>query len=226
MREPLRIGKLKIMIYLLLGEDSLAKDQRIAEIKEKTLNTPEALKFDYEVLHADKLDRDILKQALIALPAVAKKRLIVLRTIQKLSPHNKKIILEFLETIDDRIVFILDADDANLKNSFITKVSAKAKVQKFPKGAKQNVFDMTRAMSARDPVEVFTILSELLSDGIHPLQILGGLIWYWGNTRNRMSADRFKKGLLILQEADLNIKRSRLKPEYAIEVLVTKLISL
>ena len=62
------------MHYLLLGENSLAKDQKIAEIKKKLLTSDESLKFDYETLHGTKLDSAVLKKALIALPAVSKKK--------------------------------------------------------------------------------------------------------------------------------------------------------
>ena len=55
------------------------------------------------------------------------------------------------------------------------------------------------------------------------LQLMGGLVWFWGKLKQRISAEKFKKGLLHLQEADLNIKRSRIKAEYALEVLVVKL---
>ena len=81
-------------------------------------------------------------------------------------------------------------------------------------------------MTARNPVEALKILGNLLVEENHPLQIMGGLIWFWGKSRTRLSADQFKKGLMCLQEADLNIKRSRLKPEHTLEVLVVKLSSL
>ena len=42
----------------------------------------------------------------------------------------------------------------------------------------------------------------------------------------KVSGDNFKQGLFILQEADLNIKRSRLDPEHAIETAVVKLTEL
>jgi hypothetical protein len=41
-----------------------------------------------------------------------------------------------------------------------------------------------------------------------------------------MPPAKFEKGLLALGEADLNIKRSRLKPEQALELLVVKLCAL
>ena len=55
---------------------------------------------------------------------------------------------------------------------------------------------------------------------------MGALVWFWGKSQDRMPGERFRKGLLVLQEADVNIKRSRLKPEYAVEVAVIKLMRL
>ncbi len=40
------------MIYLLLGEDSQAKDKKISEIKTALLTQPEAVFFDFESLDA------------------------------------------------------------------------------------------------------------------------------------------------------------------------------
>ena len=85
-----------LMIYFLLGEDRLAKDQKINEIKAACLSSDDALKFDYELLHSIKLDPAVLKKALIALPAVAKKRFILIRAVEKLSAPNKKIITDFI----------------------------------------------------------------------------------------------------------------------------------
>jgi len=122
---------------------------------------------------------------------------------------------------------ILDSDEASPKNSFLKNISSFAKVMRFGSDAvKMNVFDMTRRMENRDSPGALKILEKLMSGGDHPLQIIGGLIWFWGKSKNRLSGDQFKKGLLVLQEADLNIKRSRIKPEYAVEIAVTKLSSL
>lgn len=211
------------MHYLFLGEDSLAKDRKIAEIKKNLHPSNEALKFDYEILHAAKLAPAALKKSLLALPAVAPKRLIVIRAMAKLDSHNKKLILECLATKTLNLVLILDFDEDNPNTSFIKKLIPYVKTSYFRKGIKRNVFDMTKMMSKRNPKEALKILSDLLTSGDHPLQIMGALVWFWGKRQNQLSADRFKKGLLMLKEADVNIKRSRLKPEYALEVVVVKL---
>jgi len=212
------------MVYLLSGEDSLAKDQKIEEIKGKSFPSEEAVKFDFEILHGAKLGSDVLKKSLVALPAIAPHRVVVIRAIQKLNPHNKELILEFIQKKEPQVVLILDDTEGDARNSFIKKLSAHVQVLRFSKGKKQNVFDMTKAMSSGNAAQALKTLHELMEEGTHPLQLMGGLIWYWGKEKNRLSSARFNKGLQQLQEADLNIKRSRLKPDEAMEVLVVSLM--
>lgn len=212
------------MIYFLLGGDRPAKEEKINEIKASCLPSNDALKFDYEFLDGRKLDPTVLKKALIALPAVAKKRLILIRAVEKLTTHNKKIILDFIQAENRHAVLVLDSDELSFKGSFLRDITPVAKVMRFEqRGRKNDIWDVTRAMEGRDPDEALKILNNLLRDGDPPLKIMGGLVWFWGSLKNRVSAEGFKKGLLVLQEADLNIKRSRLKPEYAVEIAVTKL---
>jgi hypothetical protein len=153
--------------------------------------------------------------------------LILIRAVEKLNTQNKKIILDFMQTENPHAVVILDLDGALPQNNFFSTITNSAKAMCFGRGtAKENVFDMTRAMENRNSSDALKILDQLLNEGNHPLQIMGGLVWFWGKSRNRLSGAQFKKGLVVLQEADLNIKRSRLKPEYAVEIAVTKLSSL
>jgi DNA polymerase III delta subunit len=52
---------------------------------------------------------------------------------------------------------------------------------------------------------------------------MGALVWYWGKEGKTLGQERFERGLKALEEADLNIKRSRLNPQYAVEKLVVEL---
>ena len=214
------------MIYLLAGEDLQAKDQKISEIKRKLFSSADNASFDFELLHAPQLDSDSLKKALMALPAISPKRLVVIRSLQKLNAHNKEIVLQFIQSKQETTDLILDTEENNVTEGFLGKIAVYAKVTAFGSQVQENVFDMTRVMSSKNSTQALMILSGLLNHGNHPLQILGGLVWFWGKQKSRLAADRFQKGLRAIQEADLNIKRSRLKPEYAVEVLVVKLCSL
>lgn len=214
------------MIYLFLGPDALAKDKIIAEIKQKALKIQEAYRFDFDILHAHKLDPAELKKTLISLPTIAEKRVVLIRDADKLSTHHQDILLECIEKANNPLILILDSHQEELKGSFFKAVQARAKTQRFSGEAKQSVFDMTNAIGYRKPQDALRIMHELIDQGDHPLQLMGVLVWFWGKSKNRVSKEAFKKGLLDLQEADLNIKRSRVQPEYALEILVTKLSSL
>jgi DNA polymerase III delta subunit len=212
------------MIYLFLGEDTLAKDAKIAELKKNLFPSPEALSFDYELLDAHKLDPENLKKTLLTLPALVKKRLILIRNCHQLKTLHKDLIVRLMEKFLPYAVLILDSNEWEPNDDFLKNLK-NPRVVSFSSARKCNVFDMTKAMESRNETEALKILDQLLGLGLHPLQIMGGLVWWWSKSRVGMPLDRFEKGLVALQETDLNIKRSRLKPEYALEVLVVRLCS-
>ncbi|MFA5088182.1 MAG: hypothetical protein WC552_04020 [Candidatus Omnitrophota bacterium] len=213
------------MTYLLLGQDAEAKDKKIADLQRTTLPSKESLKFDYEVLDGYKLDQDRLEEALSSLPAISSRRLIVVRQAHKLTEYQQKIILEFIKKKINTVVLVLESDELKSNAVFVKDLQPMSEVIDFSRQTPVNVFDMTRAISLGRTQEALKILEELFSLGDHPLQIMGGLVWFWGKSRGKIPKIRFQKGLLALQETDYNIKRSRLKPEYALELLVVKLCS-
>jgi len=213
-------------IYLFTGQETEKKEKEIEKLKAALLKDKDAKQFDYDSLSAHKLNSDTLKQSLDTLPVVGKQRLVLIREVEKLDKHNKDLVLEYAQRKEDYLVLLLDAFKADLKTSFFKKISALAQWKRFDKGYRENAFDMTKAISARQPAQALKILNDVLKHGDHPLQILGALVWFWGKNKPRVSMERFQRGLDELQEADLNIKRSRLKPEYTLEILVVKLCSL
>lgn len=211
------------MTYLLLGEDEQLKQVKISEFKHKYLPSSDALQFDIEILHGTKLDSKTLKKALIALPAVASRRLLIIYSCHKLNAHNKKLIEQFVSSGDDHAVLVLESSQMTFQDAFVKKISSFVKVIGSSVEQKSNVFDMTRAITQRRSPEALKILQGLLLEGIHPLQIMGGVVWAWAKLRERVPQKRFEKGLMALRDADLDIKRSRIKPDYALELLVVKL---
>ncbi len=214
------------MIYLLLGEDQGQKESKIQQLKDKILTSANARHFDYEVLYANKLNSHILQKALKALPGSGLQRLVVIRDCQHLSDDNQEFILQFAALKPEHLTLVLEAARLGSQDSFVKGLKSFVKIVESSTVEKENVFDMTRAMTMHRPAEALKILSTLLAEGVHPLQIMGGLVWFWGKSRPQLMAEKFEKGLLLLQEADLNIKRSRLPPDYAMEVIVVKLCNL
>jgi len=212
------------MTYLVFGPDAAQKETKIAELKKKHLAEREALSFDYDVFDGRKMDPQILRQALLALPVFSPKRFILVRESHKLSEHNRKVIMDFLASgRQDHLVFVLEAEGFKGRDSFFAALKTHAQLIEAALPRAANVFDVTRAMSRHQPSQALKILHGLLSDGQHPLQLLGGLIWFWKEQKRVLSKDVFEDGLRAFQETDLNIKRSRLYPDYALEVLIVRL---
>jgi len=214
------------MIYLILGNNIALKQQKINEIKAKYLTQDDAIHFDFEQLYGDKLPADDLKKALLNLPAVSKKRVVIVKNIEKLKADHQRIIEAYVVEKERPAALILDSDQSDLKSAFVSDLKRVAQVTVAEEGVKLNAFDLTNALERRQPVNALKNLSQLIEEGSHPLQLMGMLIWFWGKMKGKMSRGQFQKGLELLQEADLNIKRSRLEPEHAVEKLVVSLAAL
>jgi len=214
------------MTYLLLGEDEPKKNDRIETLKGQALRTPEARSFDGEIFYAAKLDPHDLRRSLLSLPAVAPQRFVLIHTCHKLTPRNKDVLLDFLKEEQDHVFLVLESSGWGPGDAFVKKLRPFVTIESFETAVPSNVFDMTRLISRGRSAEALKLLFDLFGEGQHPLQIMGALVWFWGKQRARLDRKRFERGLRTLQEADLNIKRSRVKPDHAVEFAVVKLSAL
>ncbi len=214
------------MIYLVCGLDSQTKDKRIADLKNKIFPSNKNITLDFEVLSASKLPLQNLKRAMTTLPVLAEKRFILIRQAEQLQTEHRQLIADLLEKTKDFLILLLDLEDAkaaeNLKKQFVSSLE----ILYFEKGLKRNIFDFTRCIVQNKKCEALKQLSEFIDDGVHPLKIMPTIVWEWKKNKERLGSLRFQEGLLALQQADLNIKRSRLSSRQALEVLVVKLCSL
>lgn len=211
------------MIYLLVGQDNPAKEQKIAEIKARAFPSPESLSFDYQILHGHRLNNEELQEALMALPAVASSRVVLIRQADELAATQKAIVVDLEKKAEGKLIVILEAEGLDKKDAFFTKFAHAVKALSFSPKLRHNVFDLMRVISAHRKAEALEMLDGLLKDGDHPLQIIAGMFWKWKNDRKQIPSLKFQEGLLAFKQADFNIKRSQLKPEHALEVLVVRL---
>ncbi len=214
------------MIYLFLGDGMAAKDAKINEIKLKLFNnSQDALAFDFDNFDAKELSADHLKKALLSLPVIAPKRLIVVRQIHKLKAADIAVLMAFCKNPSAYCDVILESLEKSLKGD-LQDLPMHAKGTVFGSQEGPGVFDMTRLMSARRTADALKMLDGFYQRNTHPLQIMGALVWYWGKEGRAFGKEKFERGLKALEEADLNVKRSRLNPEYAVEKLVVELVEL
>jgi len=131
----------------------------------------------------------------------------------------------FLKHPADHVDVVLESSEDALKGD-LKDAAALCAATVFGFGPRSNVFDMTKLMSAGRAKDALNMLNGFYTDGTHPLAIMGGLVWYWGKEGRALPKEKFERGLKSLEEADLNIKRSRLEPEYAVEKVVVELTGL
>lgn len=209
-------------IYLFIGEDNVSKDRKIAILKKENLED-NSYNFDYELLHADLLDPVKLKELLNSFPTRSKKKVIIIRSADKLSLPNKKILLSYVKSMRQDTVLVLDTNKSEIKDAFFQEFSRFAKVFNFASRPALNVFDLGRMVVEKKSKEALMCLSRLLKNGEEQTKVLGVIGWQWRKLRSRMVEQEFIRGLELLQEADFAIKRSRLKGNLALELLVVKL---
>jgi len=214
------------MVYLFVGIDEISKERKIRRIKQENFKGKEC-SFDYELFYADNLDRLRLTDSLNRLPLQAEKRVIVIKQIEKLSPINRKILLSFIKKPHNYNLLILDTEISDLNNNtFVLEVARCAKIFSFKKERVLTVFDLADTIIKKNTAGALRILSRLISKGEKPHRLLGGLSWKWNKLERSIMHEEFNKGLELFLETDINIKLGRLKPNFALELLVIKLCDL
>ncbi len=209
---------------LILGPDVPLRDKALRVLKARFLKTPEALKFDLNYLDAQDLAFQDLKAALLTLPAVAERRVVFVSRAEKLDEQQ----LELIEQVIDRdalgCVIVLEAAQWDKRVPARKRLAAKLEVSGGE--PKLTAFDLFRDLP-RDRAGMLARLGELLEDEAVE-NILGALRWWWCHEMKRsIAAVKYKKGLLVIQEADQRIKLSGLlSREQSIEVALVKLSSL
>jgi len=210
------------MVYLFLGIDEISKERKIQQLKKEFLKNNQEV-FDYERLYAKELTPAKLKESLNRIPLAAKKRLIFIRDIDKLSAKSRETIQSQIKKRDSQFILILDTQITQLKDPFLRKIANSSKVLHFGRRKILNTFDLADAIKRRNASEALKIFSVLYKKGEHPTRILGGLVWSWRNMRRLLKKEAFSEGIELFLQTDTNIKFSKLRPEIAMEMLIVRL---
>jgi hypothetical protein len=210
------------MHHLILGgQDISLRDKLLRELKTKFLKHPDALKFDLTMLDGQGLDFNDLKAALLTAPAIAERRIILISRSEKLNDRNLELIDHVISDPAQPCVLVLEAAAWDRRSVLRKGIADKVKVS----GGKDKkvIFNLLDGLPY-DPSGVLTGLQDFLeNDAVE--NILGGIRWWWvDKAKGKVSAKKYKKGLLEIQEADERIKLSGLLPrEQTVEVLLVKL---
>lgn len=209
------------MIYLFIGEDFLAKQERISSLK-KELFPADTESFNYDSFYAKELTLPLLKELLSRLPVSAKQRLLVIKDVLKLKPDIQEYLLSRLKDLPQNITLILDVSIAAAESGrFMSALLKAAKVINFRNKPEINAFDLGRAIERKSAAAALNILADLLANGERPERILGALRYQLVRPVVRSGESRNKIRLLL--ETDNNLKTGRIKGSFALEALVVRL---
>lgn len=211
------------MIYLFLGQDSLAKDIQLSRLRQESI-AKETEQFNLDVLYARELSLKDLQEKLSRLPVNNRYRLVAVKNAQELKEESREFILKYCQSPYKQIILILDIDGQAKTDGFIKGLSKYARVCRFKETKRLDAFSLSRQIQLGRPDYALRVLNQILKEGDRPERILGGLRYFY--ERGVASPLQVKKGLKSLVNCDIEIKTGRLKPAFALEKLVIYLCGL
>jgi len=211
------------MVYLFIGQDSPAKDAAIKRLKEEFL--PKKLEdFNLDVLYAQGLSLKDLQERLISIPVKSSKRIVLIRNAEDLHRPLDSFIIEWAGRQNKNIVLALDISKEAKKAQLVRSISSQAKVTRFKEEIPVNTFSLSRQIESRQTGVALKTLSRLIGEGERPERILGGL--RYSLEARTMDSAGLRRRLKLLLNCDIEIKRGKLKPVFALEKLVVNLCAL
>lgn len=208
------------MVYLFIGDDEVAKKEKVEAVKAKFLN-PKNRDFNYNLLFANDLNLKSLQEILRSFPVNAQKRIVIIKEALNLNNKIKDFLLTYAKNFPPGIILILDIPHFDNKDNFLKKMLQISKVLRFGESSSVDTFKLCDALDKRNIVLALKILHNLLKSGEKPERILGGLRYRWEH--GYLSAQEKIKRLNLLLNSDIEIKKGRLKPEYSLEKLCINL---
>ncbi|MFH0791127.1 MAG: hypothetical protein V2A64_05795 [Candidatus Omnitrophota bacterium] len=211
------------MVYLFIGEDSSAKNVKLAEIKKEFL--PRGVEdFNLDILYSRELNLKKFQERLLVLPVYAKKRIIIIKETEYLKEDIKQFITEYVKKPAPEIILILDAGRNNPRDEFLNSIIKYARLYRFKETVRVNTFDLSREITFKRAANALRVLNTLLKDGEKPERILGGLRYLYEKTACTPLETKKRLGLLV--DCDSDIKTGRLRSDFALERLILRLCSL
>ncbi|MDO8489433.1 MAG: hypothetical protein Q7S42_04915 [Candidatus Omnitrophota bacterium] len=208
------------MVYLLIGQDILAKEIQLKKIKQEFLSK-ELQDFNLDTLYAKEITLRDIQERLLAIPLKSAKRIIVIKEAHSLDKESCDFLLAYSKKPHKQLVLVFDFQQYDYKDEFIKGISMRASVMRFKETVNPDTFVLNKQIELRRTDFALRILDQLLKNGEVPERILGGLRYAW--EKQDMAALGTKRKLKLLLNCDIEIKTGRLKPAFALEKLVVSL---
>lgn len=209
------------MVYLFLGQDPVSKDQHLKSLRTKFLpSSGTGTHFNYERLHAADVSLKEFQEKLLCLPVGNPVRLIELASADQAKKELKEFLVSYAGKPYRHVVLVIDSDQVDRKDPFLTALMRKAQVVKFKESKEADTFVLGRNIEWGKTAEALVTLRALLKAGERPERIIGGLRYAWD--RGQATPETARRIKLLLT-TDAAIKTGKMKPDLALEALVVSL---
>ena len=209
------------MVYLFIGQDSPAKDDKISALKKQLFSSKDSEDFNFDIIYADETDLKKLQEALLRLPLNAGQRMVWLRKCQKLKENVKDYLTRYVKNPLKHVVLVLDMERSDRRDGFQNEMARSSQVARFQEGMSVNAFTLGDEIDRRSVKSSLCILQKLLADGAKPETIMGALRYGW--EKSSLPLNEKKRRFKSLLNCDVDIKTGRLKPAFALERLIISL---
>jgi DNA polymerase III delta subunit len=207
-------------LYIFIGQDALLKDAKIRKLKEDFIPAHTQY-FNLDILYAKDLTLKGLQEKLLSMPFQAKKRMVIIKEAQGLKNDIKGFIAGYARKPQAGTLLVLDMDRCLSNDEPMRQIARYSEVFRSKEEARPDTFALSRAIDSRKPGYALRLLNQLLKNGEKPERILGGLRYSWEH--NCADITLAKKRLRALLGCDIEIKSGKLRPDFALEKLITGL---
>jgi len=101
------------MNYLLTGPEEYLKHQFVEKLKKSILNNDKSLALDFDVFRGGEKEFARISDSFNTIPFASKKRLVVIKDIDRLRLKEKKLILKYLKSPLDSTTLVLETSSNN-----------------------------------------------------------------------------------------------------------------
>jgi len=112
-------------VYFFYGDEDYLIDNLIKSIKEKVVDE-KTKDFNYDFLYADEVDGNDILNLITSLPMMTDYRLVIIKSVQKLSISDKRILEKYLDSPVLSTVLVLTANRVDRRKKFYSKLVKKS----------------------------------------------------------------------------------------------------
>jgi len=112
-------------VYFFFGDEDYLIDNLIELIKEKVIDS-QTKDFNYDNLYGDEVNGNDIINLITSLPMMTDRRLVIIKSIQKLSVSDKKILSKYLDSPVESTILVLTANRIDRRRKFYSKVVKKS----------------------------------------------------------------------------------------------------